>query len=85
VNYTVEYGKAAARRLERLDRQVQERVRDAIAVLAGDPRPVGVQKLSGPEDLYRIRAGDWRIVYQIRDRILRILVVRIGHRRDVYR
>jgi len=85
VNYTVEYGRAAAQQLERLDRQVQERIRDAVAALGANPRPVGVRKLSGPEELYRIREGDWRIVYQIRDRALRVLVVRIGHRRDVYR
>jgi mRNA interferase RelE/StbE len=85
VNYNVEYGKTAARQLERLDRQVQERIRDAVATLAGNPRPFGVRKLSGPEELYRIREGDWRIVYQIRDQALRVLVVRIGHRRDIYR
>ena len=85
MNYVVEYGRAAARQLEHLDRQVQERIRDAVAALAGNPRPFGVQKLSGPEELYRIREGDWRIVYQVRDRALRVLVVRIGHRRDVYR
>ena len=53
--------------------------------LAANPRPKGVKKLSGPDDLYRIRVGDYRIVYQIHDDRLIVLVVRIGHRKDVYR
>jgi mRNA interferase RelE/StbE len=46
---------------------------------------VGVEKLAGPEDLYRVRVGDWRMVYAIRDRELVVIVIRIGHRREVYR
>ncbi len=53
--------------------------------LAVNPRPKGVKKLSGLDDLYRIRVGDYRIVYQIHDDRLIVLVVRIGHRKDVYR
>ena len=53
--------------------------------LAKEPRPKGVKKLSGADDLYRIRVGDYRVVYQIRDDRLIVLVVRIGHRKDVYR
>ena len=49
------------------------------------PRPPGCDKLAGPEDMYRIRVGDYRIVYQVCDEALMILVVKIGHRRDVYR
>lgn len=55
-----------------------------IQALADDPRPVGAEKLSGQER-YRIRQGDYRILYEIEDQILRIMVVKIGHRRDVYR
>ena len=51
--------------------------------LAGDPRPNGCRKLSGSEE-YRIRVGDYRVLYEIEDAVLRILVVRVGHRRDVY-
>lgn len=53
--------------------------------LAGDPRPKGVKKLFGLDDLYRIRVGEYRVVYQIQDNRLIVLVVRIGHRKDVYR
>jgi mRNA interferase RelE/StbE len=55
-----------------------------VAKETGDPRPQGSKKLSG-EDLYRIRQGDYRILYGIQDRALSIVVIRIGHRRDVYR
>jgi len=55
-----------------------------IQALAEDPRPVGAEKLSGQER-YRVRQGDYRILYEIEDQILRIMVVKIGHRRDVYR
>ena len=53
--------------------------------LAANPRPPGVEKLAGPDDFYRIRVGDYRIIYQIQDDVLMILVVKIGHRREVYR
>jgi mRNA interferase RelE/StbE len=57
----------------------------ALAGLTADRRPSGVKKLSPEENLYRIRVGDDRIIYQIRDKDLIVLVVKIGHRRDVYR
>ncbi|HEX6573503.1 MAG TPA: type II toxin-antitoxin system RelE/ParE family toxin, partial [Gemmatimonadaceae bacterium] len=57
----------------------------AIDLLAVDPRPHGAVKLSGDEDLYRIRTGDYRIIYSVVDRVLTILVIAIGHRREVYR
>lgn len=56
-----------------------------IAVLAHDPRPPGHTKLEGGSELYRIRSGDYRALYQIEDDRLRVLVVTAGHRRDVYR
>jgi mRNA interferase RelE/StbE len=56
-----------------------------IELLASNPRPPGCAKLSGPSGLWRIRAGVYRIIYQIRDDRLLINVLRVGHRRDVYR
>jgi mRNA interferase RelE/StbE len=53
--------------------------------LGKEPRPKGVKKLAGAEDLYRIRVGDYRVVFQIQDDRLMVLVVRIGHRKDAYR
>jgi mRNA interferase RelE/StbE len=53
--------------------------------LSHDPRPAGCERLSGIENLFRVRVGDYRIVYEIADDILVVLVIRIGHRSDVYR
>ena len=61
------------------------RIAAAIEALAGDPRPSGVTKLRGPEAFYRIRVGDYRVVYAIEDDGLLVLVVRVAHRREVYR
>jgi mRNA interferase RelE/StbE len=64
---------------------VQERIVGRIEELAAEPRPRGAVKLQGEDDLYRIRVGDYRVVYTIRDEELIVLVLRVGHRRDVYR
>lgn len=56
----------------------------AIEALAGDPRPHGCRKLTGAEDLWRIRVGDYRVVYQVDDAEMLVLIATAGHRRDVY-
>jgi len=71
--------------LAALQRRDRVRVARKIDSLAGDPRPAGVEKPRGAEDLWRVRVGDDRIIYTIRDEVLLVLVVRIGHRREVYR
>jgi mRNA interferase RelE/StbE len=53
--------------------------------LADNPRPPGVEKLAGTEDLYRVRVGDYRIICQIQDEVLLVLAAKIGHRREIYR
>ncbi len=68
-----------------LDAKQQSRVVEAIESLERNARPSGVVKLSGSDDLYRVRAGDYRIVYQIEDAKLIVLIIKVGHRRDVYR
>ena len=84
--YRVMLRPPAQRFLRKLrDKSLIARLVAAMRVLASQPRPPGCDKLVGPEDLYRIRAGDYRIVYQVRDEILLVLVVKIGHRREVYR
>lgn len=83
--YTVELKPSAAKALEALPKPDQRRIAARIDTLATDPRPVGVKKLEGEDDLYRVRVGDYRIVYQIQARRLIVLVVRIAHRHDVYR
>lgn len=64
---------------------MQARIARRIDNLATDPRPQGCEKITGSDDLYRIRVGDYRVVYQVRDERLLILVILIGHRRDIYR
>ena len=64
---------------------IRARVVRKMEALGLDPRPRGCKKLHGDDDLYRVRAGDFRIVYAVRDDVLVVLVVKIGNRRDVYR
>jgi mRNA interferase RelE/StbE len=85
LTYRIEFRRAAAKELAALPRAARERVDACILSLASNPRPPGVKKLSGEESFYRVREGDYRIVYTIEDRVLLVLVVRIGHRREVYR
>lgn len=83
-NYVVEFTPRAKRELEKLPKLIQQRLRPRIDALAGDPRPPGVKALAGVADRWRIRVGDYRVVYTIKDEVLLVLVLRIGHRRDVY-
>ncbi len=83
--YTIEYAGAARREMRRLDRSAQDRVRAAIDALARDPHPAGCRKLTGFDDLWRIRVGDYRAIYQIEDDRLVVLIIRIRHRREAYR
>jgi mRNA interferase RelE/StbE len=83
--YTVQMLPAAQRQLAKLDAPVRKRITPAIDSLAQDARPPGAKKLQGSEDTWRIRVGDYRILYEIHDRQLLVLVVEIGHRSDIYR
>ena len=87
--YTITVTRSAAKDLRALDDTSRRRVGKAIDALASDPRPDGVTKLAGTAKgdppLYRIRVGDYRVTYQIADRELIILVVRVRHRGEVYR
>jgi len=65
--------------------KMRERIFTALERLESQPRPSGVVKLSGAENLYRIRIGDYRIIYSIEDQVRIVLVEKVGHRRDVYR
>ena len=83
--YTIEVAPAARRQLRKLDPALQRRVARRIERLAEEPRPDGVIKLTDVSPpLYRVREGDWRVLYAIRDDKLVILVVRIAHRSQVY-
>jgi mRNA interferase RelE/StbE len=81
--YSVSLKKSVLKDLEPLPRADRLRVMDRIGDLADDPRPRGCEKLSALER-YRIRVGDYRVVYSVEDEALVVWVVRVGHRRDVY-
>jgi mRNA interferase RelE/StbE len=75
----------ARRDMDTLPNSVRERVARAIDALASDPRPAGVKKLQGDANLWRIRLGAYRIVYEIYDDKLIVLIVRVADRKDIYR
>ena len=83
--YRVEIARRAIKSIAKLPRKEQLRVRAAIDLLADDPRPPGCVALAGEDSVYRVRVGDYRILYEVIDERLVIQVVRVGHRRDVYR
>lgn len=84
-SYKIAVKRSAAKDIERVSRKKdRQRIVDRIAALADDPRPPGCVKLSG-RDAYRVRQGPYRIVYTIEDDRLVVQVVKVGHRRDVYR
>jgi mRNA interferase RelE/StbE len=84
--YVVEVDRGAAKDLRRLDPPVRSRVLVAVAALAADPRPVGCRVMAAwPPDHYRVRVGDWRVIYAVDEEARTVTVVRVGHRGQVYR
>jgi mRNA interferase RelE/StbE len=75
----------AEKSLDKLPRPIRRRIVDAMKALRNNPRPAGVVKLVGDENLWRIRIGDYRVVYEIQEGRLVVLVLRVAHRKDVYR
>ena len=82
--YRVEVRPAAARQLRKLDPDIRPRVQGAIELLAQDPRPPASRPLRGRPG-FRVRVGDWRIIYTVHDDVLLVVVIALGHRREVYR
>lgn len=83
--YSVGYDSTARKELSKLDRQIARRVARAVSALGANPRPAGCRRLVGYDDLWRVRVGDYRVIYTIRDTELIVLALRIAHRSDVYR
>lgn len=84
MTYTVRIASAARRQIRKLPRDGQERVATVLVLLAGEPRPPASKKLTG-RDGWRVRTGNWRVIYEIHDDELLVMVVAAGNRRDVYR
>ncbi len=85
MSYRVEFSKRAAKQFRLLDAVVQRRLAPKFDALGKNPHMPGAQKLSGAESIYRIRVGDYRILYEIQAHRLLVLVVEVGHRREIYR
>ena len=85
MTYRVEVAEAAVRSLRKRDPTARRRVQAAIELLAEQPRPSGARRLVGGDGLMRVRTGDYRIVYEIHDDVLVVLVVAVGQRREIYR
>ena len=85
LRYEVRISRTAAKQLRALPRAEQERVAAKASALADNPRPVGSRKMAGYDDVWRVRVGRCRILYSVADSELIIIVLKVGHRRNVYR
>jgi len=83
--YRILFVSRAERGFKRLSADVQDRIISAIHALAEDPRPAGAVKLAGSDNLFRIRVGDYRVIYAVEDNFLVVLVVEVAHRKEIYR
>lgn len=84
VSYNIVFKQSVAKDLRSIPKKDIQRILKRIDSLIEDPRPVGAEKLSGDEK-YRIRQGNYRILYTIEDEIITVTIVKVGHRRDIYR
>lgn len=84
MTYSVRIAPAAQRQLRKFDPPVRRRIQAAIDLLAQDPRPPKAIQLVGGSGEWRVRTGDYRIIYELHDEQLLVLVLRLGHRREIY-
>ena len=85
MTYAIEVLPAAERDLRKVHPEIRARIRGAVLTLAVDPRPPGARAVKDRPGYLRVRVGDYRIIYTVKDDVLLVTVVRLGHRRDVYR
>ena len=85
MRYVLEFTTSAIREFRDLDRQLQRRITEKVTALCEDPFPPGSKKLKAQRDHFRIRVSDYRVIYRIDGKRVAIVIVRIGHRREVYR
>ncbi|MFH0844670.1 MAG: type II toxin-antitoxin system RelE/ParE family toxin [Pseudomonadota bacterium] len=84
-SYKVEWKQSAARELRKLEKETISAVVKAVEALSEEPYPAGSRKLKGSVHSYRIRVGDYRVIYSMRESELTVEIIRVGHRRDIYR
>ena len=82
MKYDIEIKRPALKFLRRLDKQTAKKITDTIDKLADEPRPFGYKKLVDEEGLYRVRVGNYRIIYEVQERVLLIVVLRLARRRE---
>ncbi|MGI8505138.1 MAG: type II toxin-antitoxin system RelE family toxin [Hassallia sp.] len=85
MTYTVEFSKGARKQFIKLPLDVQKRIQTKINDLAIEPRPNAVKKLQGDDNSYRIRVGEYRVVYEIEDDVLIVTIIKVKHRSQVYK
>ena len=83
MNYTVLLSRSARKQLERFSGDTEKRILAKLSELESNPRPFGCKKLRN-RDAWRVRIGDYRVIYEIHDKVLQVIVVTVGHRREVY-
>jgi len=84
-SYSVELTRTAEKQLRRFSKRDRNRLVEAIHGLADRPRPHGARKLQGYDDVYRIRVGQYRVVYEVFDDRVIVIVLKVGHRKDIYK
>ncbi|MFN6517131.1 MAG: type II toxin-antitoxin system RelE family toxin [Nostoc sp. CreGUA01] len=85
MTYTVEFSPSARKMFKKLPQNLQDRIQPKIVALATEPRPNGVKKLKGEENTYRIRVGSYRVVYEVKDDVLLVTIIRVSGRGEVYK
>ena len=85
MNYRIEVKKSAAKSLRKIPKADQKRIADKIDSLAENPPNPDTTKMKGNNPFHKVRVGDYRIVYEIHEAVLSILIVKIGHRKDIYK
>lgn len=83
--YQISFRRSAEKDLRKLDANTQQRVLNAVESLSKDPRPDGCRKLQAASDAFRIRVGDYRVIYSVDNQVLIVAIDRVRHRRDAYR
>jgi mRNA interferase RelE/StbE len=84
-SYKIHWKQSAKKELKKLDKQIIPRILQAVENLAENPYSSGSKKLIGSDSIYRIRVGDYRIVYNLKSSVLIIEIIKVGHRREIYR